>query len=93
MEIFSQTSAITVISKLYHKPTLNFFLLKLCLRQFVRYQAAQTVAQKTQGINCPGKRKNGRKCRGKLHDTILDWEDGLPDDDLELAEIHSRLFE
>ena len=29
-------------------------------------------------------------CRGKLLDTILDWEDALPDDDLEMAEEHCR---
>lgn len=29
-------------------------------------------------------------CRGQLQDTILDWEDNLPDDDLEISEYHSR---
>ena len=29
-------------------------------------------------------------CRGKMHDTVLDWEDGLPDQDLELSEMHSN---
>ncbi|KAG0724468.1 NAD-dependent protein deacetylase Sirt6 [Chionoecetes opilio] len=54
-------------------------------RQFVRSSAATTVAQKSEGKSCPGKRGNFRRCRGKLHDNILDWEDGLPDADLELA--------
>ena len=25
-----------------------------------------------------------------MHDTVLDWEDGLPDQDLELSEMHSN---
>ncbi|MPC31547.1 NAD-dependent protein deacetylase Sirt6 [Portunus trituberculatus] len=61
----------------------------LCQRQFVRSSAATTVGQKSEGKACPGKRGNGRRCRGKLHDNILDWEDGLPDADLDLAISHS----
>ncbi|ROT65169.1 NAD-dependent protein deacetylase Sirt6 [Penaeus vannamei] len=60
-----------------------------CNRQFVRSTAVTTVGQKSEGLTCPGKRGNGRKCRGKLHDTILDWEDGLPAADLDLAIAHS----
>lgn len=57
----------------------------LCQRQFVRSSAATTVGQKSEGKSCPARRSNGRRCRGKLHDNILDWEDGLPDADLGLA--------
>lgn len=60
-----------------------------CQRQFVRSTAVTTVGQKSEGLTCPGKRPNGRFCRGRLHDTILDWEDALPDDDLDLAISHS----
>nr|XP_045599555.1 NAD-dependent protein deacetylase Sirt6-like [Procambarus clarkii] len=60
-----------------------------CHRQFVRSTAVTTVGQKSEGKSCPGKRGNGRRCRGKLHDTVLDWEDGLPDADLDLAVSHS----
>ncbi|XP_068249966.1 NAD-dependent protein deacetylase Sirt6 [Palaemon carinicauda] len=60
-----------------------------CQRQFVRSTAVTTVGQKSEGLTCPGKRANGRLCRGRLHDTILDWEDALPDDDLDLAISHS----
>lgn len=60
-----------------------------CHRQFVRSTAVTTVGQKSEGKPCPGKRGNGRRCRGKLHDNVLDWEDGLPDADLDLATSHS----
>ncbi|KAG7175897.1 NAD-dependent protein deacetylase Sirt6-like isoform X2 [Homarus americanus] len=60
-----------------------------CHRQFVRNTAATTVGQKSEGKPCPGKRGNGRRCRGKLHDNVLDWEDGLPDADLDLAISHA----
>ena len=48
------------------------------------------MGQKCQDITWPGIRGNGRRCRGKMHDTVLDWEDGLPDQDLELSEMHSN---
>ncbi|XP_071516485.1 NAD-dependent protein deacetylase Sirt6 [Panulirus ornatus] len=60
-----------------------------CHRQFVRGTAVTTVGQKSEGKSCPGKRGNGRRCRGKLHDNVLDWEDGLPDADLDLAISHA----
>ena len=31
--------------------------------------------------------------RGKLRDTVLDWEDELPADDMDKAQRHSRLVE
>lgn len=30
-------------------------------------------------------------CRGKLADFVLDWEDELPDSDLDLSDAHSCL--
>ncbi|XP_076067784.1 sirtuin 6 [Oratosquilla oratoria] len=60
-----------------------------CQRQFVREKAATTVGQKTLNENCIGRRANNRRCRGKLHDTILDWEHDLPENDLQLADMHS----
>ncbi|XP_021002130.2 NAD-dependent protein deacetylase Sirt6 [Parasteatoda tepidariorum] len=70
----------------------NMFLDKCnhCERLFVRKSATETVGQKFTGKFCPLPKPNGRRCRGKLHDTILDWEDELPLRDLELAEINSR---
>ncbi|KAB7503914.1 NAD-dependent protein deacetylase Sirt6 [Armadillidium nasatum] len=60
-----------------------------CQRQFVMSEAVKTVGLKSIGMNCPGLKKKGRRCRGKLFDTILDWEDSLPEDDLDLAHMHS----
>jgi mono-ADP-ribosyltransferase sirtuin 6 len=62
-----------------------------CKRQFVRGSAAETVGQKVSEVGCPGKKGNGRACRGKLADFVLDWEDELPDDDLDLSDAHSCL--
>ena len=64
----------------------NMFL----YRQFIRYTATATVGQKEVGKNCPRQRINGRACRGKLCDTVLDWEANLPELDLEMGELHSR---
>ncbi|CAL4123110.1 unnamed protein product, partial [Meganyctiphanes norvegica] len=61
-----------------------------CHRQFVRHGAVKTVGQKCQNLTCPGVRSNGRRCRGKMHDTVLDWEDGLPELDLDLSEMQSN---
>ncbi|XP_054715441.1 NAD-dependent protein deacetylase Sirt6-like, partial [Uloborus diversus] len=70
----------------------NMFLDKCnhCERIFVRKEATSSVGQKCTGQVCPLPKPNGRRCRGKLHDTILDWEHELPLRDLEEAEINSR---
>ncbi|KFM67224.1 NAD-dependent deacetylase sirtuin-6, partial [Stegodyphus mimosarum] len=70
----------------------NMFLDKCnhCERLFIRKDATSTVGQKHTGHYCPLPKANGRRCRGKLYDTILDWEDELPVRDLNLAEMHSR---
>jgi mono-ADP-ribosyltransferase sirtuin 6 len=60
-----------------------------CGRQFVRKQATTTVGQKCLETPCPAFRRNGRPCRGRLHDTILDWEHNLPENDLGMADFHS----
>lgn len=58
-------------------------------RQFVRTSATSSVGQKCLEKPCPTSKLNGRPCRGKLHDTILDWEHNLPEKDLGLADFHS----
>nr|XP_022904870.1 NAD-dependent protein deacetylase Sirt6 [Onthophagus taurus] len=60
----------------------------VCDSQFVRSEATTSVGQKNLNINC---KRFQRFCRGKLCDTILDWEDNLPDFDLKLCELHSRV--
>ncbi|KAF2368424.1 Sirtuin family [Trinorchestia longiramus] len=69
----------------------NMYLDKcsVCKREFVRCSAVSTVGQKSLGVGCPGKRDTGRRCRGRLHDNILDWEHDLPHFDYNLAEKHS----
>jgi len=69
----------------------NMFVEKCdrCGTEYVRRNAVTTVGLKKTGGLCERKRVRGR-CRGKLRDTILDWEDSLPYQDLVLAEHHSR---
>ncbi|EEB16023.1 chromatin regulatory protein sir2, putative [Pediculus humanus corporis] len=62
-----------------------------CNRQFVRSSPVPTVGQKSINKNCPATKANGRPCRGRLHDTILDWEHNLPENDLGMADYHSCL--
>lgn len=59
-----------------------------CKKQFVRSHPVPTVGKKTVGVTC---RNNQRPCRGQLIDSILDWEDNLPDDDLDLSMMHSTI--
>ncbi|XP_070542302.1 LOW QUALITY PROTEIN: NAD-dependent protein deacylase sirtuin-6-like [Ptychodera flava] len=60
-----------------------------CGRQYVRNQPVPTVGLKLTGNLCSWNKSMGR-CRGRLRDTILDWEDSLPERDLYLADEHSR---
>lgn len=59
-----------------------------CNSKFVRKSPAPTVGKKCLETECK-RIIRGRPCRGKLHDTILDWEHSLPDIDLELSDYHS----
>ena len=60
-------------------------------KMFVRGSPAPTVGLKYVGGDCMATRSNGRNCRGKLKDFVLDWEDELPDSDLSLSDSHSVL--
>ncbi|CAO1393106.1 unnamed protein product [Diamesa tonsa] len=61
-----------------------------CKKQFIRKNKGPvpTVAKKLTGDLC---RSTTRPCRGSLIDTILDWEDDLPERDLDLSVMHSTL--
>jgi NAD+-dependent protein deacetylase sirtuin 6 len=66
----------------------NFFVTECpkCRSKFVRSAPVPTVGMKSVGETCKKQR-----CRGKLIDTILDWEHDLPDDDLEMSIMHSTI--
>uniref|UniRef100_A0A6Q2ZAU9 NAD-dependent protein deacylase sirtuin-6 n=1 Tax=Esox lucius TaxID=8010 RepID=A0A6Q2ZAU9_ESOLU len=62
-----------------------------CGRQYVRDKVIGVMGLKPTGKYCEEVRGRGlRACRGKLISTILDWEDALPDKDLNRAEDASR---
>nr|XP_023021026.1 NAD-dependent protein deacetylase Sirt6 [Leptinotarsa decemlineata] len=64
----------------------------VCESQFVRTEATSTVGKKCLNEDCKRSAMlRGRTCRGKLHDTILDWEDSLPEYDLEMSDYHSSV--
>ncbi|XP_044259827.1 NAD-dependent protein deacetylase Sirt6 [Tribolium madens] len=61
-----------------------------CDSQFVRNLPTATVGKKCLETNCK-RILRGRPCRGKLCDTILDWEHNLPNKDLEMSDYHSSV--
>lgn len=68
----------------------NFFVSECqkCKKKFIRSDPVPTVGMKPTGEACKNRQ---RSCRGKLVDTILDWEGSLPDHDLELSIMHSTI--
>nr|WKF43928.1 sirtuin-6-like protein [Dugesia japonica] len=61
----------------------------ICRTQYIRKTAVGTMGRKLTGNMCTRSKQKGN-CRGKLIDTILDWEDNLPDIDLDLAQTNSK---
>lgn len=61
-----------------------------CGSQFINSSALSTMGLKPTGNPCLFIKSGDRKCRGRLRDTILDWEDSLPERDLELADKHAK---
>lgn len=68
----------------------NFFVTECpkCKNKFIRSTPSPTVGMKPTGETC---KNRTRSCRGKLIDTILDWEHDLPGDDLDLSIYHSTI--
>ncbi|XP_071103307.1 uncharacterized protein [Haliotis cracherodii] len=60
-----------------------------CGTQYILSTCTPTMGLKLTGRSCTQSKSRGR-CRGKLTDTILDWEDSLPEQDLKQAEIESK---
>lgn len=50
------------------------FSFYLNYRQFIRRKAVTSVGQRELEADCPAIKSGKLPCRGKLHDTILDWE-------------------
>ncbi|XP_021444620.2 NAD-dependent protein deacetylase sirtuin-6 isoform X1 [Oncorhynchus mykiss] len=62
-----------------------------CGKQYVREKVIGVMGLKPTGKYCEEVRGRGlRSCRGKLISTILDWEEALPEKDLNRAEEASR---
>ncbi|KAM7143161.1 NAD-dependent protein deacylase sirtuin-6 isoform 4-T4 [Molossus nigricans] len=63
-----------------------------CKMQYVRDTVVGSMGLKATGRLCTMAKARGlRACRGELRDTILDWEDALPERDLTLADEASRI--
>lgn len=59
-------------------------------RQYIRQKAVTSVGQRELPVSCPSVNGGRQPCRGRLHDTILDWEHELPVRDLGMADVHSK---
>ena len=55
----------------------------------MRERVVPTMGLKLTGGRCEGGGARGR-CRGRLRDTVLDWEDELPVEEMERAEHHAK---
>lgn len=60
-----------------------------CKHEYVMDYVSPTMGLKATGVKCTNIKVRG-KCRGTLHDSILDWEDALPENELEKADIMSK---
>eukprot|EP00112_Aurelia_sp_Birch-Aquarium-sp1_P012737 Seg2682.3 transcript_id=Seg2682.3/GoldUCD/mRNA.D3Y31 product="NAD-dependent protein deacetylase sirtuin-6" protein_id=Seg2682.3/GoldUCD/D3Y31 len=70
----------------------NMFVEKCekCGHEFTRDSPVSTMAQQRTGNDCTHVGRRGTRCRGKLRDTVLDWEANLPYDDIMRAEDHCK---
>lgn len=67
----------------------NFYLdeCSSCATRYLRTAASQNMGLKLTNRRCP---RPVRSCRGFLRDTILDWEDNLPELELKSAQEYSQ---
>lgn len=56
------------------------------LLKHIKDECATTIGLKSNGEKCLREKPRGN-CRGYLCDTILDWEDSLPADDMRVSEM------
>ncbi|XP_021355228.1 NAD-dependent protein deacetylase sirtuin-6-like isoform X2 [Mizuhopecten yessoensis] len=61
-----------------------------CGTQYIRSTAVPTMGLKLTGNSCLKTKARGNVCRGMARDTILDWEDALPERDMDLGDLNSR---
>ncbi|ESO05059.1 hypothetical protein HELRODRAFT_185545 [Helobdella robusta] len=69
----------------------NMFLEQcdLCKNKYIRSSVVPTMAKKITGSKCRVQKHKGF-CRGNMRDTILDWEDELPVNELNISEEFCR---
>lgn len=61
----------------------------MCHTRYIRESVVPSMKLQLTGNVCTQMKQRGN-CRGKLRDTILDWEDALPVSELDMAEKHCR---
>ncbi|CAF0738812.1 unnamed protein product [Brachionus calyciflorus] len=69
----------------------NMFVQKcnLCHSKYLMKKCTPTIGLKPTGIKC-SKEKTKGFCRGNLFDTILDWEDELPNEEMSKSELNCK---
>lgn len=65
----------------------------MCGTLYARSTPTVTMGLKRTGVSCTYIKESSHRCRGKLHDTVLDWENDLPELDYNLAMDKSKCAE
>ncbi|CAL8095426.1 unnamed protein product [Calicophoron daubneyi] len=64
-----------------------------CGTNYIRSTPSKTMGLRPTGVSCTLIKSSSRACRGKICDTILDWESDLPSEDYNRAIEHSKRAE